>query len=89
VQNTCSSCHSAGGEAASSALVFVLDDVAGYQATNLQVVSDWLQDNAANPGVLLDRVAGGGGHPEVAEPGGTALASLIELAFLIAEDHDG
>lgn len=86
VQNTCSSCHSAGGEADNTALVFVLDDVAGYQATNLQVVSDWLQDNAANPGVLLDRVAGGGGHPEVAEPGGTALASLIELAFLIAED---
>lgn len=88
IQNTCVACHTVGGEAQNTGLVFVEDVVAGYQLTNKMELGSWLSEDPANSDALLDRAAGGSGHPQIVAPGGAEIATLTEATFLILTDTD-
>ncbi len=86
VQNTCFSCHAVGGAAENTPLVFVADTTPDYQQLNLDVFSAYLASETDATTTLIDRVTGGGGHPQVQAPDSTGVAALTEAAFLILND---
>jgi len=86
IQNACSECHQAGGQAAASALVFQLDDQVGYQDANYAVLSAYLNADAGNAAALVDAATGVSAHPEIVPAGGPAIATVLEFADLFATE---
>ncbi len=87
VQNTCVSCHTIGGDAENTGLVFVMDVVAGYQQTNLHAFHTYLKENNEDIGAFVQAATGANNaHPQAIAPGSIAEAALIEAAFLLATE---
>jgi len=86
LQNTCTECHQAGGQAAASGLVFALDSTAGYQDTNFAAVEAYLNADPGNADILVDVATGGQGHPVALDPMGALFASVATFLDLFATE---
>ena len=86
VQAACSQCHVVGGDAEASALVFVIDEVPGYQATNYGVLENYLNASPDNAGAIVNAAIGMNGHPQIVEEGSPVIDVVLEFAELFATE---
>ena len=86
IQAACTRCHSVGGDAAASALVFATDEQTDYKATNFNVLTGYLNADPGNTDALVAAATGQGGHPEIVAADSPAIAIIAELAELLATE---
>ncbi len=85
VQNLCLSCHTEGGPASSTSLLYVASNVNGYQQTNFTILSNYIEQQSGAGDLLLSKSSGqaihGGGQQFSASS--QAYANLQQFVDLV------